>query len=229
MQQTMKYGSFLILTVMLLTSCRSTEQSMNGDNTNSNTPLVVMPGAPGQPSRVLTDGEGQYQGALPYTEADVEFMQGMIPHHAQASDMSVLVPERTQRREIQLLAQRIIASQKSEITMMKTWLSNRDEELPSDHAHHMMQMGGKMKPMPGMLSGDQMKELEASTGIAFERLYLQYMIMHHQGAITMVDELFSSTGAAQDSDIFGFATDVESDQSMEIRRMQAMLDNTPGG
>jgi len=227
----MRTGSTIFLAALLLASCRSTETANTTvDASEGNErPRIIMPGAPGEPSRVLTGDEGHYEGALPYTEADVAFMQGMIPHHAQALDMSVLVPAKTRRREIQLLAQRIIASQKSEITMMKTWLSNRGEDLPGEHAHHMMIMDdGNMAPMPGMLTAEQMKELEEADGVEFERLYLRYMIMHHQGAITMVNELFASPGAAQDSDIFGFASDVESDQSMEIRRMQAMLDNTPG-
>ena len=123
-----------------------------------------------------------------------------------------------------MLAQRIDVSQADEINMMQAWLVVRDEGVPGNADHH---AHGTML-MPGMLTPDQMAELAAATGADFDRLFLEYMIMHHQGAVVMVEELFASPGAAQESQIFNFASDVIADQSMEItrmRRMRGMLEN----
>lgn len=219
----------LSLAVVSCTSTGNTASDSSGEAAAPDAPLVVQPGAPGQPSRVLTREESRYDGGLGYTDADVAFMQGMIAHHAQALDMSALVPEKTRRRDINLLAQRIITSQKSEIGLMESWLKARGEDVPSEHAHHMMMSGeGQMAPMPGMLTGKQMEELQEATGEEFERLFLTYMISHHEGALTMVEALFDTPGAAQDSDMFRIADDVDADQRMEIDRMQAMLRSTGG-
>lgn len=148
-------------------------------------------------------------------------MQGMIGHHAQALVMTEMVPSRSNSDGMRLLARRIEVSQDSEIEMMGQWLRQRGETVPGthDHMHHLM---------PGMLSDAQLAEMRAATGVEFERLFLRYMIGHHEGALTMVAELFASEGAAQDADIYQFASDVDSDQRMEIRRMQQMLDeHTP--
>ena len=159
---------------------------------------------------------------IPYTEADVHFMQGMIGHHAQALDMTALIADRTNRRDLALLGQRIEISQKSEIELMSKWLRDRGEDVPEATATHMM--SGHMTAMPGMLSPEQMAQLKAATGDDFYRLWLEFMIQHHQGAITMVGELLSSEGGAQETDIFKFADAVEEDQSMEIQRMRSMLE-----
>ena len=185
-------------------------------------PTVVQPGAPGQPAReavqdVLT------ARPMPYTEADVRFMQGMIGHHAQALDMTALIADRTDRQDLKLLGRRIEISQKSEIELMQKWLRDRGEEVPEATAHHMLH--GHAEAMPGMLTAAQMEQLAAAEGIAFYRLWLEFMIQHHEGAITMVGDLLASDGAAQETDIFRFADAVEEDQSMEIRRMQQMLQN----
>jgi uncharacterized protein (DUF305 family) len=158
---------------------------------------------------------------IPYTEADVHFMQGMIGHHAQALDMTALIADRTNRQDLALLGRRIEISQKAEIALMQKWLRDRDEDVPDATAHHMM--SGHMTAMPGMLSPDQMTQLKAASGDEFYRLWLEFMIQHHEGAITMVGELLSSEGGAQETDIFKFADAVEEDQSMEIQRMQSML------
>lgn len=161
---------------------------------------------------------GQAAPAPKYAPADVEFMQGMIGHHAQALEMTALLYTRTTRPEMKLLAERIDVSQGDEIRMMKAWLTARGLDVPSEHAHH---MGGAL--MPGMLTAGQMTKLGAAKGDEFDRLFLEAMIFHHLGAITMVEKLLASPGAAQDSEIFDFASHVDSDQKMEISRMRVLL------
>lgn len=180
---------------------------------------VVQPGAPGQSSRVVSAENTAKGGALPYTEADVKFMQGMIGHHAQALEMAALLNERTTNPDMKLLGKRIEVSQLDEIKMMKDWLTNRGQALPDEHAHH----AGDHALMPGMLTQAQMQQLAAAKGTEFDRLFLQGMIRHHGGALTMVQELFSKPGAGQDAEIFAFASDVDADQRMEMDRMGAML------
>jgi len=158
--------------------------------------------------------------SLPHTEADIRFMQGMIPHHAQALDMSALVEERTANRDIRLLARRIEISQKDEIALMGRWLRERGAEVPGEHAHHMM---GDHALMPGMLTAADMERLAAARGKDFDRLFLEYMIKHHEGALTMVRALFASPGAGQETDIYTFASHVDADQMIEIERMGRML------
>jgi uncharacterized protein (DUF305 family) len=187
-------------------------------------PTVVKPGAPGQPTATLAGPVAQ--PAATHTKADTVFMQGMIHHHSQAIEMVELLKTRTQREDMKLLGLKIEVSQNDEIKMMKNWLKDRGEEAPMDHGGgHMMMMGTgqEMPPMPGMLTAEQMKELAASKGPAFDTLFLNGMIQHHIGALTMVDELFSSPGAGQDSIIFDFATHVDADQRMDISRMRQML------
>ncbi|MFN8574454.1 MAG: DUF305 domain-containing protein [Gemmatimonadaceae bacterium] len=160
--------------------------------------------------------------------ADVKFMQGMIAHHAQAIVMSALVTSRTSRNDLRLLAQRIDVSQKDEIKLMQRWLRARQQDAPDPegpHEGHTMSHG---MLMPGMLTAEQMNALTASTGTEFERLFLSGMIQHHQGAITMVKELFSTNGAGQDAEVFRFASDVDTDQRAEIARMQKLLDAMTG-
>jgi uncharacterized protein (DUF305 family) len=183
------------------------------------TPNLVQPGAPGESSRVIAAGTAADLSKVAFTPADVRFMQGMIGHHAQAVDMVALVPSRTHRDDVQMLARRIDVSQADEIKMMQQWLQARGQPLPDPHAHHLH--GAAL--MPGMLTDEEMSRLAAATGDEFVRLFLQGMIRHHEGALTMVNELFASAGAAQDSEIFAFASDVDADQRMEIERMGAML------
>ena len=155
---------------------------------------------------------------MPFTKADVDFMQGMIGHHAQALEMTALLYTRTNKPEMKLLAERIDVSQGDEIKMMKRWLEDRKQEVPSEHAHH---MGGAL--MPGMLTAEQMTKLGAAKGDEFDRLFLEAMIYHHFGAIDMVEKLLKEPGAAQQSEMFDFASHVDGDQRMEIARMRAML------
>ncbi len=146
-------------------------------------------------------------------------MQGMIGHHTQAVEMVALMKGRTTSADMQKLGLRISVSQEDEIGMMQKWLQARGQDVPGPHAMHMH--GATL--MPGMLTEEEMAQLAAAKGAAFDRLFLQGMIKHHGGALTMVDELFASPGAAQDGDIFAFASDVVSDQKMEIDRMGGML------
>jgi uncharacterized protein (DUF305 family) len=166
----------------------------------------------------------------PFTQADVDFMAGMIPHHAQALKMSALVPTRSQHPQVRILAERISIGQKDEIEMLRHWLGDRNLPVPpADATHHRMNHGGTMHEMlmPGMLTDEELKQLENATGTAFDRLFLQFMIRHHAGAVEMVDVLFKSNGAANDDMVYKFASDVFADQSSEIDRMQRLLDSLP--
>ncbi len=180
---------------------------------------IVQPGPPGEPSRLITPEEATDLAGLRVTDADVRFMQGMITHHAQALDMTLLVDDRTQRDAIRLLAQRIELSQEDEIAMMQDWLRERGLETPDLDAHH----DHDAELMPGMATPEQMAELTAADGAAFDTLFLELMIEHHEGAVEMVDELLEQPGSAQDSVLYNFTTDINADQTAEIDRMDAML------
>ncbi|MCC7194804.1 MAG: DUF305 domain-containing protein [Gemmatimonadaceae bacterium] len=163
---------------------------------------------------------------LPYTKADIDFMAGMIHHHAQAIVMSRWAPTHGASLATQRLCERIINAQSDEISMMQHWLEDRNQPVPEPNAKGMpMDMGGMqhIKPMPGMLTDAQMAELDAARGVEFDRLFLTFMIQHHKGAVTMVKDLFSHRGAGQDETVFKFASDVETDQTTEINRMATML------
>ena len=175
------------------------------------------------------DSEGQNQslelGQSSYIEADVRFMQHMIVHHGQAVDMGALVEGRTSDEGVRLMAERIALTQESEIAMMRTWLTRRGEstEMQGHHGHHMNhQMDPNVPLMPGMLSPAQMEALAASSGAEFDDLYLTGMILHHQGAIDMVNALLSEPGAGEDPELSEFLSAVVADQSTEILRMQNM-------
>lgn len=156
-------------------------------------------------------------GAMHRMDPDTRFMHHMTAHHAQALAMVALVPARTSAQGLRLLAERIDISQKDEIALMRRWLERRGKPLPADdeHAMHMS--------MPGMLSEADIARLAAATGVEFERLFLELMIRHHEGALTMVRELLGSQGAAQDSEMYRLVADVEADQRGEIARMRSML------
>ena len=179
---------------------------------------ILQPGAPGQDTKAIGVAAATDLSRVRFTPADAKFMQGMIGHHAQAVEMVALIPSRTQNQYLKMLGQRIDISQADEMNMMRSWLEARGQALPGPHAHH--EPGGMM---PGMLTTEEMTTLAAAKGVLFDRLFLMGMIKHHFGAITMVDELFKTPGAGQDGEIFAFASDVDSDQRMEIDRMGAML------
>jgi uncharacterized protein (DUF305 family) len=171
----------------------------------------------------------------PYTAADVEFMTGMIHHHGQAVKMSGWAPTHGASPEVQTLARRIILGQNTEINLMQQWLSDRRQPVPSPDPNGMKMkmdgMGGMEHTMlmPGMLTPEQMNALDGARGKTFDRLFLQYMIQHHQGAISMVDKLLATPGAAQDEFTYKFSAEVQAGQTTEIGRMQQMLDAlTPG-
>ena len=211
----------VLLLVLAASACRSTavdplSPDVNAGQSATGTPApLVQGGAPGEASRNITVEEATDLSGVQHTAADVQFMQGMISHHAQALEMTALLYDRSSWQDIRMLAQRIDVSQADEINMMQDWLVVRDEGMAEHHAHGTMLM-------PGMLTPDQMAELAAATESDFDRLFLEYMIMHHHGAVVMVEDLFASPGAAQESQIFNFASDVIADQSMEITRMRRM-------
>ena len=182
-------------------------------------PQLVQPGAPGKAARVIAVDQATDLSRVQHTDADVKFMQGMIGHHQQAIEMTNLLKTRTASEDMKKLAMRIDVSQEDEINMMKRWLEVRGQEIPSEHAMHMH--GATL--MPGMLTQEEMEKLAAAKGVEFDRLFLEGMIKHHGGALTMVKELFSVKGAGQEAEIFAFASDVDADQRMEIDRMGAML------
>ncbi len=229
---------FFVVSLLLFSTLPVFTQ--NVDSTES--PVVVQPGAPGQPSKILPSTT---RAKLPpRSPKDVEFMQGMIMHHAQAVEMVALMESRTENTELRLLGARISHTQYDEINFMKRWLIARGEKTAmqmsgmekmnikgmdmSDHkmsAHKMADH--KMPLMPGMLSQKQMEDLGKATGAKFDELFLKGMIQHHAGALVMVKELFGTTGAGQDAEIFNFATDVDSGQRAEIRIMQNLLGEDP--
>lgn len=167
----------------------------------------------------------------PVNAADVHFMSGMIPHHAQAVLIAGWAPTHGARTDVRLLCERIVVGQRDEIALMQTWLRDHNQTVPDANATRMkMTMGGMEHDMlmPGMLTDEELAQLDKARGPEFDRLFLTAMIRHHQGAITMVDQLFGSSGAGQDEVVFRFASDVYADQTTEIERMQKMLAATPG-
>ena len=182
-------------------------------------PPIVQPGAPGQPSRVISAETASDLSQVEYTGADITFMQGMIGHHAQALEMVELLKTRSASADMKKLALRIELSQDDEINMMQRWLEVRGQQVPNRNAMHAH--GGAL--MPGMLTPDEMQRLTNAKGAEFDRLFLEGMIKHHGGALAMVADLLATPGAAQESDVFAFVSDVEADQRMEIDRMGAML------
>ena len=190
-------------------------------------PVVVQPGAPGKATRTLPSTT---RATLPPpSPADVEFMQGMIMHHAQAIEMTALMETHTQNKDLRLLGARISSSQADEIKFMKRWLAMRGEPtspaMPEMPGMDMSQ--GPMPLMPGMLTPKQMDALRKAKGAEFDHLFLTGMIQHHNGALIMVKDLFDTAGAGQDAELFSFATDADSTQRAEIRIMQTMLEKNP--
>ena len=196
-------------------------------------PVVVQPGAPGKPTKTLP---ASTRAVLPpRSQKDVEFMQGMIMHHAQAVEMTAMIESRTTNKELRLLGARISQSQSDEMRFMRRWLEARGEpvthQMPADsHAnmsHHHGEAADDHALMPGMLTPKQMEALKNAKGAEFDRLFLTGMIQHHNGALVMVDELFNTAGAGQDAQLFNFATDVDSGQRAEIRIMETLLSKNP--
>ena len=181
---------------------------------------IVQPGAPGDTARELTAEEATDIAVTGHSPDDVRFMQDMIPHHNQAVRMADLVADRTNRPEVVDAAGRITLSQQDEIEFMDQWLTDRGEPVPDPADHAAMHTSHRMA---GMATPEQLAELAASEGTDFDRLFLQLMITHHEGAVTMVEELLEQPGSAYDPVLFEFANDVENDQTAEIERMHALL------
>lgn len=187
-------------------------------------PVVVQPGAPGKPSRRLPASTTAQ--LPPRSQAEVEFMQGMIMHHEQAVEMTALIASHTENKDLRLLGARISHSQLDEIKFMKRWLAARGEPVSmAMPGMPEMDMSGRPMPlMPGMLTPEQMASLKKARGPEFDHLFLTGMIQHHNGALTMVKDLFDTAGAGQDAELFEFATDADNSQRAEIKIMQTMLD-----
>src|SRR5690242_12650366 len=202
---------FAFADTTLPASRRSIQQSATA-GTQSGTPLT--------PAEQASDDHGQ----MANTVADVKFMQGMIHHHAQAIVMAGWAQTHGARPDVKTLAQRIDVAQRDEMAFMQRWLRERHQDVPDPLEHYQMgMMMSSSELMPGMLTEEQMKALDAARGPEFDRLFLTDMIQHHQGAITMVDRLFASPGAGQELYVFRFASDVNADQTTEIERMRLML------
>ena len=193
------------------------------------TPVVVQPGAPGKSSRTLPPST---RATLPpRSQADVEFMQGMIMHHSQAVEMTALIPSHTENKGVRSLGARISSSQSDEIKLMQRWLAARGEPV-SRETRGMTGMDMSHQPMglalmPGMLTPEQMEALRKAKDAEFDHLFLTGMIQHHNGALIMVKDLFDTAGAGQDADLFNFATDADNTQRAEIRIMQTILEKNP--
>lgn len=231
------YKTFSILSVFLIFSaCKSTQKTQQpacGDSCNEPTITTVN-------VENSEDLEAKYWAKIKesrshFTEADVEFMVGMIGHHAQALIMADLAPKNDASPAIQILASRIINAQKDEIALMQRWLRLRDLPVPEVHIEglNLMIHGGgdhhmDHSKMAGMLSQEQLVELSETKGREFDKLFLKYMIQHHSGAITMVDKLVSTDGAVQDEDSFRLSADIRVDQVTEINRMKLMLSELEG-
>jgi uncharacterized protein (DUF305 family) len=183
---------------------------------------IAAPNAAAQATRALAASGSRH------TAADVEFMQGMIAHHGQAVVMAAMAPTHGASARIALFCRKILRSQSDEIELMQSWLRERGERVPDPndpHAGMDMSMGHEDHAMlmPGMLTAEQLAQLERARDTTFDRLFLTFMIQHHEGALTMVARLFDSPGSGQEPEIFGYATGVDADQRAEIARMQGML------
>lgn len=168
----------------------------------------------------------------PISEADIHFMSGMIPHHAQAILIAGWAATHGASRAVSVLSERIVVGQRDEIAIMQTWLRDHGQKVPAADATHLrMTMNGVEHDMlmPGMLTAEELAELDRARGVEFDRLWLKAMIKHHQGAVTMVDQLLKSYGAAQDEIVFKLTSDIYADQTTEIDRMQKLLDALPPG
>ncbi|UIP57187.1 DUF305 domain-containing protein [Agromyces marinus] len=208
---TRAYGVAAVLLIALgMTACTT-----GSDSPESSSPVVQL-GAPGEENRTLSPEEAAEIEPPEHIQADITFMQMMIEHHDQAVTMTGWVDERTTDRDLRLFAERMRLSQDSEIEFMAEWLQDRGTPLRGDHAAH------TAETMPGMLTAEQLEQLEAAEGEDFERLFLQFMIQHHNGALEMVEDL-RAAGGGMEIMISRFANDVAGDQSIEIARMQQML------
>jgi uncharacterized protein (DUF305 family) len=195
-----------LLTVMAVAACTRAKDAAPGDTSQAAHQHAGMGAEP-----VIPPG-------AQYTAADVKFMQGMIAHHAQAIEMAHMAKSHGAKPKMLTFTLKIDLSQRVEIDRMQGWLRDHNQPVPDTLAHHGMSM-------PGMLTPDQMKQLDAAKGADFDRLFLELMILHHEGALMMVDELFATPKAASEPDVYSLATDIRTDQTAEIELMREMLKN----
>ena len=207
--------SKLSLCLLLIATVAACKTAGGGSSAGTR---ILQPGAPGQDTKTISTAQATDLSKVGATAADIKFMQGMIGHHAQAVEMVDLLMQNSNSNAMKNLALRIKVSQDDEMNMMRKYLADHGAAVPGPHSHH--EPGGFM---PGMLTPEEMTQLGNAKGVEFDRLFLMGMIKHHGGAITMVEELFKTPGAAQEGGIFAFASDVDADQRMEIDRMGAML------
>jgi uncharacterized protein (DUF305 family) len=208
----------ITLASLFLVACASANQTEH---------RAAAVGAGAGPRDVSTDTTVNAQHA--YTPADIEFMGGMISHHAQALVMAGWAASHGASASVRTLADRITNAQQDEIAAMQRWLRDRHQPVPDANPHGMMMnMNGMQHQMlmPGMLTEAQLKQLDDARGKEFDRLFLTFMIQHHRGAVTMVQQLFDTNGAAQDISVYKMASDIHADQTTEIDRMQKMLAST---
>ena len=186
---------------------------------------IVQPGAPGQPSRILSEAIARTPPKAP-SRADIEFMQGMIMHHSQAVEMTAMITQHTENKHLRSLGARISSSQSDEIRFMQRWLTNRGEpvSMSMPGMPNMNTSQNSRALMAGMLTPRQMRALRMAKNADFDNLFLTGMIQHHNGALTMVKDLFNTAGAGQDAELFDFATDADNTQRAEIKIMQLMLE-----
>ena len=221
------------ITLVLSVAAGVTASSAVRSGAQSTPPASTQP-ATSQQGNVAAIARAKADSArYPYTQADIDFMSHMIGHHAQAIVMSQMAPTHGASPAVLRLADRIINAQQDEIATMQHWLGDRRQPVPDAKPMGMkMMMNGveHVMLMPGMLTDEQMKQLDDARGKEFDRLFLTFMIQHHRGAVSMVQDLFGSYGAGQDEIVFKFASDVNVDQATEIDRMELMLATlTPGG
>jgi uncharacterized protein (DUF305 family) len=211
----------LLLAALALAAC-SGNSSEDAQTAGETAPNIVQPGAPGEPTRTLTPEELAKLEPTVHTDADVEFVRGMIHHHAQALRMTALVPKRSTWADLELLARRMDISQESEIEQMRRWLEERGERAPELHRVHGHAHGTGQRLMPGMLTEAELKQLERARGKSFDRLFLRFMIRHHEGAVQMVNDLYGADGGVE-PEVDALARHIDSDQLIEIGRMEQML------
>jgi uncharacterized protein (DUF305 family) len=207
--------------VVASSACSSADESgkESGKESGDTAPVVQL-GAPGETSRVLRADELDELGPPSHTDADVAFVQAMIVHHRQALVMTAMVDERAARDDLSLMADRMTISQVEEIAQLAAWLEDRGEDVPAEHA---ADHPGDDHAMPGMLTTEQLAHLEVARGEAFDELFLQYMILHHEGAVRMVEDLLTNGFGGQEPQVFQLAQHVQSDQLIEIARMRTVL------
>jgi uncharacterized protein (DUF305 family) len=204
--------------VLVLAACSGAEEQP-ARTAGEGAPIVQL-GAPGERNRVLTPEEASELPVPSFTQADVEFVQMMMTHHAQALEMTAMVDSRTTSADLPLLAKRMDVSQRDEIAMMQQWLEERDQSTTISHEH---------AQMPGLLTPEQITQLSEAEGAEFDQLFLQSMIYHHEGALVMVEDLLTGGEGAQETQIFQIAQHIDSDQRVEISRMKQLLAERAAG